>query len=575
MLLSIVIPTKDRPEYLQKILGSLYEQRQQEYDIEVIVIDDYSNKKNIARNRKISQSNQAILIEHEKSQGSGAARNSGIKNAKGEWIAFLDDDVIPNQNWLKNVIKNIKSISDNNIGIEGKVVCRGNGLWDREVENLKGNLYLTANIIYKKEYILQAGLFDKAFLKYGEDQEFALRIKKLGKINFDPSIEVSHLPRDINFKILILDSFNRIKSLLQSEYLLYQKHPENYCTIRHADTFWGTLKNSVIKHSLISIRRRSFKNYLSHPFQSLYLFISVILEHFAVLLFAPTFIIEELIKTAKIPISVNISKTASLNKLTNSAALNLLHKSESLKDKVIRIVAGKRNYKHFYNQLNTYSKRVQPNILLRIDDIFLNNEKAITQLCNILSNKKTPFLAAITLNDLKDSSNTNLIKTIENSGGTVAIHGVSHEGKHGPFPSELLQMDNNDLLKILKKNDIIKSKFFIPPFNAITWSQIETLSKGFPVICGGPETGRFTQHISLPAVLNNNTIYIPSLPPYYNSSANILKNEKCLTINGLLPITLHLSIEKSDNFNSLNILIEKYRKQFLNWESLVMEITDG
>ncbi len=575
MLLSIVIPTKNRPDYLKKILRSFYEQSLQESNYEIIVVDDCSKNKNLIQNREITKTYNAILIEHKKTQGSGGARNSGIEKAKGKWIAFLDDDVTPNKNWLINVFDKIIKIKDDIIGIEGMVVCKGDGLWDKEVENLYGNLYLTANIIYKKDAILNAGLFNKNFLKYGEDQEFALRIKKLGDICFDSCIEVTHLPRNISFKSIILDSFDRIQSLLKSEYLLYQIHPEDYCTIRYADTFWKTLKNSIIKHSVISIKRRSLKHLISKPFQLIYLLISLLLEHLAVILFAPSFIIEELNKKIQIPKSIDISKTAAINNITKSETVELLNNGNTFKNNLKRIVSGKRNYKNFYHQLNRFSKREQPNILLRIDDIFLIERKTISQLCTILLDNQVSFLAAITLNDLKNPINQDIIKTIKNAGGTIAMHGISHEGKHGFFPSEILQMNQNTLLEILNENKKIDSKFFIPPFNAITWYQIETLSNGFSVICGGPETGRFTQHISLPVILNSNCLYLPSLPPYYNSSTNILKNDKYLIQKGLLPITLHLNIEKADNFNSLNILIKRYKKSFLNWDSILMEITDG
>lgn len=574
MLLSVVIPTKNRPEFLKKILRSIYEQITDKSIVEVIVIDDGSSQKNISKNKAICKTNNFAILEQQQSHGSGEARNKGILEAQGKWIAFLDDDVVPQKDWLNKAINAIKNVKEGVVGIEGKTICQGKGLWDREVENINGNLYLTANIIYKKETIVSAGFFDARFLKYGEDQEFAIRMKNLGIIEFNPSIEVNHLPRDISFKYAIIESFVRMRNLLTSEYLFYKKHPSNYCTIRHANTFWGTLQNTIIKHSIISLKRRSFKSILSKPFQALYLIISSLLEQFASILFAPEFLIKG-IYSSNIPESINLKATARINRLSLQNTLNLLNYKPQLIDILLRIATKKRNNKHFYSMLNKYSSLNSPNILLRVDDIFLKNRDEIETFCKILETNKTSFLAAIKLDDLKNPTNENLMKKIQESGGIISIHGVSHEGKHGPYPSEILQLNKKAIDEICNENSSIKSKSFIPPFNAIAWNQIEQLSKSFVVICGGPETGRFTNHISLPVILCSNTIYFPSLLPYYTSSKVILKKDIISNQKGLIPLTLHLSIEKSDNYKSLNILLNRYKNKFLDWNSFILEITNG
>lgn len=91
---SVVIPTKDRPEYLRTAIESILGQTRT-VD-EIIVVDDGSETEDT---HKVTQELQArwqqctiCYIHHMTPQGANSARNAGIRAAKGEWIAFLDDD---------------------------------------------------------------------------------------------------------------------------------------------------------------------------------------------------------------------------------------------------------------------------------------------------------------------------------------------------------------------------------------------------------------------------------------------------------------------------------------------------
>lgn len=568
MQLSIVIPTKDRPEYLEKLLRSLYNQMSG-YNVEIIVVDDKSKTVNLEKNRILCQNPNINLLEQNTPTGSGEARNRGIRDASSDWLAFLDDDVIPAKDWLSNIFKELNNISDNVVGIEGKVICDGNGLWDREVENLQGNLFLTANIIYKKKILQQAGLFDKRFLKYGEDQELAIRVQKFGEIVFRPSILVKHLPRKINFNSIIVNSFSRMHDMLNSEYLLYKKHPAFYSTIRYADTFWGTLKNTLLKHIVISLKRRSLKAIVTKPFQFVYFLASLILEEIAIIIYSPKFLINELTNNKEIPSTIDLKQTSILNGLTIADTISFIKLKTNLVSCFKRLIAGKRNFHSYYKKLSKHSNHKHLKILLRIDDIFLNDENDIKNFCKIIKLQNISFLAAVTLNDLLNSKNREIISLLSDSNAIISIHGIEHNGKLGAYPSEIIQLKKYEIENFLKLSSLKKTKAFIAPFNAITWKQIEQFSENFPIITGGPETGRFTDHISLPSVLNNGSLYIPSLPPFYSSSSDILKSKFISNYKGIAPITFHFQNEKNDNFKSLDNFINKYKDNFLNWNSLL------
>lgn len=91
-LVSVVIPTYDRPEYLKRAVRSVIEQTYP--SIELLVIDDGSptpaaETVNTIDTDGISQVN---CIRHDGNRGANAARNTGIRRATGRFIAFLDDD---------------------------------------------------------------------------------------------------------------------------------------------------------------------------------------------------------------------------------------------------------------------------------------------------------------------------------------------------------------------------------------------------------------------------------------------------------------------------------------------------
>ncbi|RPJ29520.1 MAG: glycosyltransferase family 2 protein [Chloroflexi bacterium] len=99
-LVSIIIPTYNRSAYIARAVKGA--QDQSFSDHEIIVVDDDS-KDNTARIvAELSSADPRIRwIKHSVNRGSQAARNAGIKAARGEWIAFLDSD----DEWLSSSLE--------------------------------------------------------------------------------------------------------------------------------------------------------------------------------------------------------------------------------------------------------------------------------------------------------------------------------------------------------------------------------------------------------------------------------------------------------------------------------------
>ena len=89
--MSVVIPTFNRSGSIDRAIDSVI--RQTYRDIEVIVVDDGSRDDTVERVRAHSKGDPRVrLIVQRQHAGAQAARNAGIRAAKGAWVAFLDSD---------------------------------------------------------------------------------------------------------------------------------------------------------------------------------------------------------------------------------------------------------------------------------------------------------------------------------------------------------------------------------------------------------------------------------------------------------------------------------------------------
>lgn len=132
---SIVMPTYGVESYIAKAIDSI---RKQEYtDWEIIVVDDCTPDKSAQIAEKAAETDERIrVVHHEKNKGLSAARNTGIGEAKGEYIWFMDpDDYVDS-----DVLRQVKDSLDKN---QAEAVIFG---LIEEYYDKKGNLQYTHSI---------------------------------------------------------------------------------------------------------------------------------------------------------------------------------------------------------------------------------------------------------------------------------------------------------------------------------------------------------------------------------------------------------------------------------------------
>jgi glycosyltransferase involved in cell wall biosynthesis len=98
MLVSVVIPTLDRPSLLLRAIDSVL--RQTHREIEVIVVVDRPTQDTVSAVQSVNDA-RVRLITNPYAPTAGGARNAGADHARGEWIAFLDDD----DEWLPDKLE--------------------------------------------------------------------------------------------------------------------------------------------------------------------------------------------------------------------------------------------------------------------------------------------------------------------------------------------------------------------------------------------------------------------------------------------------------------------------------------
>jgi glycosyltransferase involved in cell wall biosynthesis len=109
VFLSLIIPTRNRPPRLARLLDALLPQldAQIKWRAEVIIVDDGSDldaRKEYAEMSRFYRP-RLKLISNETPLGAGGARNTGIDAAGGKILAFLDDDMVPDPSFLTELIR--------------------------------------------------------------------------------------------------------------------------------------------------------------------------------------------------------------------------------------------------------------------------------------------------------------------------------------------------------------------------------------------------------------------------------------------------------------------------------------
>jgi glycosyltransferase involved in cell wall biosynthesis len=195
--ISVQICTYNRKDLILRSLDALFKQDNPADKFEIVLVDDGSSD-GTGEAIKALNSPCKLTYLYQENAGLATARNKGIRAAQGEFILFVDDDIMASPSLLTQHVKTHRAHP-------GSVV-RG---WVNHVDDLENtekkvpkftmqdistSFFWTSNVSVAKKSLEEAGMFEEKFREYGwEDLELGLRLKNLGlKLQYNRNAVVFH-----------------------------------------------------------------------------------------------------------------------------------------------------------------------------------------------------------------------------------------------------------------------------------------------------------------------------------------------------------------------------------------------
>lgn len=203
IIISIIVPCFNAEKSIGKCLKSILEQTYK--NIEVLVIDDGSTDRTKQEIQKIKNLDQRIKYYFQDNQGVSKARNLGIQNMKGNYLAFVDSDDYIDKLYLEVLLKNMK---ENDCDLS---ICN----WSREPYKF-GTTEEFGNEIVTKELFVEFLLTKNSVRGYLWNKLFKTEIIKKNFLLLD--LEV-HFMEDLLFCFDY--SFHIKKNIVITERILY------------------------------------------------------------------------------------------------------------------------------------------------------------------------------------------------------------------------------------------------------------------------------------------------------------------------------------------------------------------
>jgi glucosyl-dolichyl phosphate glucuronosyltransferase len=211
---TIAICTHNRSRDLADCLDALY--CRGVGSARVLVVDSASSVVEAKALAGVVRNRENLDLVRLETPGIALARNAAISRAQTRWVAFLDDDVVPDANWLEEAERLISSVSDNCAVIGGRVDalyvdgCSKDpgSRWrqllslvqrDGEADHTDNPQLVSGNAIFRREFMLRIGLFPpqlghigKILLSGEEKMAVELLVKAGYRIFYSDRLRVDH-----------------------------------------------------------------------------------------------------------------------------------------------------------------------------------------------------------------------------------------------------------------------------------------------------------------------------------------------------------------------------------------------
>lgn len=180
IVVSVVVPVLNAARTLPRCLEALDAQTFPRRSFEILCVDNGS----IDGSRELLQRTAGVTLAVAATRGASAARNAGVRQARGSWIAFTDADCIPRAGWLAGLMRCAQGADAADL-IGGRIVAHRprsdverfcERLFDQEraIREFVPPYAISANLAVRRDWLLAIGGFDETFLR-GQDVELSFR----------------------------------------------------------------------------------------------------------------------------------------------------------------------------------------------------------------------------------------------------------------------------------------------------------------------------------------------------------------------------------------------------------------
>jgi glycosyltransferase involved in cell wall biosynthesis len=214
---SVVVPTKDRPELLARCMQRVLVACDATGEpCEVVVVDDGSTP-------AVGHfEDPRVRVVRTSGVGPSRARNLGVSWARADVVAFTDDDVEVDRDWLTAAIRVLRA-HPAIAGVTGRTDAPPfDPLYEHGVFDHDGGSFLTCNVAYRTAALRAVGGFDRQFPHAAhEDRDLAWRIRdEVGEVRFVPELHVVHPGRPFTTR-----QWDRRGRLVVDDWLLLRRFP--------------------------------------------------------------------------------------------------------------------------------------------------------------------------------------------------------------------------------------------------------------------------------------------------------------------------------------------------------------
>lgn len=185
-LVSVIVPTYHRPALLRRAVASVQAQGLSAWELEIVVaVSDPRTAEDVAAARELAEADARVVVAESTGHGAGATRNAGLHAARGEVLAFLDDDCEAQPGWLAAGLAALDSADL----VQGRTTPPSRPQrWDRYIWITSlSYVWECCNLFARRSFVDAAGGFDvvssptgRLDRPFGEDAVFGWRVVRAG-----------------------------------------------------------------------------------------------------------------------------------------------------------------------------------------------------------------------------------------------------------------------------------------------------------------------------------------------------------------------------------------------------------